>query len=352
MDLDNVLLKHNHDWVNWFSDKFEEIVVVTTHVGTISLKQQVKVIELGGGCFLQRLLGIWKMLQLVPDIVRHRNKSTAFYHMATYPMVFFGPFFKVLGVKQIAWYSHSRADLALRISAPFIDSFCTPTRNSLPLIINQHRVFEVGHCIFFDSLDCATRVELNESLARKKLGYINILILGRISAIKRIETAIESIAKISSDIHREVELVGPIMNKQYLRKLYLMSKEAHVNILTSGEIRGEGLKEKLIHADILFNGMLNSIDKSALLGAANGCFVISDNRELLEFTGMSAIFSEIAPNKTLALYDQIEALRHLTYDEEVKFRKEVSESTRVRCDPDVVLARIMALMEKDRKNQS
>jgi glycosyltransferase involved in cell wall biosynthesis len=347
MDLNNVLLKHNHDWVNWFSDKFVEVVVVTTHIGTISLKQQVKVIELGGGRLFKRLLGILKMLYLVPDIVRSRDESVVLYHMATYPMVLFGPLFKILGVRQIAWYSHSRADLSLRLSKIFIDSFCTPTSNSFPLKINASRVSAVGHCIFPDSLDCATQEDLSESLARKNFEYINIVILGRISPIKRIEIAIDTLAKFPSDIHRGVELVGPIMDKPYLKKLFSMANEAQVNILASGEIRGEVLKKKLIHADVMFNGMSNSIDKSALLGAVNGCFVISDNKDLLDLTGMSAIFHKVAPNKAMTLYDQVETLRHLTRDEEFKFRKELSDSTRVRCNPDVVLTRIMALMEKD-----
>ena len=60
-DLDSQVLAAAHDWVEAFAAQVDKVFVYSTHVGQTNLPANVVVKELGGGSFLKRLVGLFRL---------------------------------------------------------------------------------------------------------------------------------------------------------------------------------------------------------------------------------------------------------------------------------------------------
>ena len=76
----------------------------------------------------------------------------------------------------------------------------------------------------------------------------------------------------------------------------------------------------------MFSGTPISVDKVCLEAAMSGCFIISENLNVLELTGLDAIYPTVEIRESFSL--QLEWLSGLTPEEEVQVRRRIIRRSR------------------------
>jgi hypothetical protein len=107
MNLDNHVLANTNLWVNEFSKHFERVHVYSTHVGRYSVPNNVCVEEIGGGSFRKRAVALAKLTFIAFKLYKVRKDVVVFHHQSPRTAVYPGIIFRIFGVNQGLWYSHS-----------------------------------------------------------------------------------------------------------------------------------------------------------------------------------------------------------------------------------------------------
>ena len=321
LDLNNPILSFTHDWVIEFSKHFEQVIVFSTHTGQFSLPKNVSVLEIGGGSFFKRLRALMILLKAVA-IAMKIKKCVVFHHMSTKTLVFPGLIFKLMRIRQGAWYSHSHADLYLRISSKFSYKYFTASESSFPLDSCFSRVTVIGHGIDYDH--ALSLEQIGDSSRNRD----SLLFVGRISRIKRIENAISALSVLDSSI-RSLDLLGPITDAEYMTELLELAKVSGINIKFLGEMSREQAQKTMNKYEYLFSDTPKSTDKSALEAAGNGIFVVSTNRETLSLCGVLKVYREARnPSVLNSLSEQLKLLRAKSEESIRGDRIEIARITR------------------------
>ena len=216
-DLDSQVLAAAHDWVEAFAAQVDKVFVYSTHVGRTNLPANVVVKELGGGSFLKRLVGLFRLYKSFAISLKHRSNVCVFHHMSPRTLLIVGPLYKIAGIKQGLWYSHSKKSPSLKYSQVFAHRIFTSTPSAIP--ISNSRVRYVGHGIKSQSLLDA----LNSSTKKRE----GILALGRIVPVKNIELVISAISKSK---YKDLQLtcIGPHLSEsEYVKSLTDLAMSHH-----------------------------------------------------------------------------------------------------------------------------
>lgn len=314
MNTRSELLYHNYLWAKELSNEFTETTVIT-HKNPVFMDKKdyslfTMIISLGN---YKRILQLIQLLVVACTIIKNRKNSVVFYHMAVYPASVLSPILSVFRVRQVLWYSHSHKSIPLHIASLFVNEIITPTPNSFPL--NLTKVTSIGHGITFSEHLPALQLRTKSK----------ILILGRISKIKNIELLILLVSQFNSFSNSiELDLFGPILNKSYFDELMNFAKDKNVVVNYNGALKPNEVFEQISAYSLAYNGMVNSVDKSALEVTAQGCLLISPFEETLMLSGMKYVYPK--PMNTKA---QFEYLLSLTESElEVAQRTIMEESRR------------------------
>jgi glycosyltransferase involved in cell wall biosynthesis len=271
------LLAFTQEWVLAFQPSCEKITVISTHVGEHSLPEEIDVIEIGGGDFNRRIKGFFRIINIGFKIVGKRKSAMVFHHMSPRTAVVLGPLFKLTGVKQGLWYSHSNPSIELRVAANFVDRIFSSSRQSLPIRNSKARF--VGHGIKttkFPSIDEVPR-------------HSAVLSLGRVARIKNNEALISAVAE-SAKSEKEVHLVGPLGgSNEYLSELIQSGTNSGVEVIYLGEVEHKAVPELLRSYSVCYTGNPNTVDKSVIEGALSGCFTLAAQEFVLDQTGMSTV---------------------------------------------------------------
>jgi glycosyltransferase involved in cell wall biosynthesis len=287
MDESNPSLRFTQDWVNEFSTHFNEVIVYATHVGVHKTNSNVKVIKLGGGSVSHRIMALVRLVTSLPKVVRHRSRTIVFHHMSTFTTVFPGVFLRILGIKQGLWYSHSKVDKFLRIGALNMNAIFSPHRDAFPLKDSQLPLHFSGHGV---SNKFVQATQKNMSLRLK----IQILSVGRIARIKKLERLIEICGLLESKIKDRIviNLVGPFDDYEYLKELQELANKYLLPVCFIGALKTEEVIEYYKESHFYYMGTPNSVDKAALEASFLGCIPISSNNALQELTGVKSLFWE------------------------------------------------------------
>mgnify|MGYP000889057599 FL=1 len=97
-DLDSQVLAAAHDWVEAFAAQVDKVFVYSTHVGRTKLPANVVVKELGGGSFLKRVAGLFKLYKSFATSLKHRSSVCVFHHMSPRTLLIVGPLYKIAGI--------------------------------------------------------------------------------------------------------------------------------------------------------------------------------------------------------------------------------------------------------------
>ena len=316
------------DWINAFAENAEQILVFSTHVGKYRLPTNVRVIEIGGGSFQKRFVGSLRLLKSFSKARKLTGEKIVFHHMSEKTACYLGLLYKVAGIRQGLWYSHNRKSWTLRCAVRFVDFIFSPTVNSFP--INTSKIRPVGHGI---KMARFAKLELINS---PKTG---ILSLGRISRVKNLENIIDALSRTIPP-RSKLTFVGPVMEtEEYVQKLELRALNADVELEIKQPVAYADIPEAISHYSMCFSGSPNTVDKSVLEAAAVGCFVLSDNRHVLELTGMKEVWKSIGATLPTSIESQINQLKH--YESEPNLRALLSKSCISRNEISTTSLRIM-----------
>jgi len=286
------------DWIRAFAEISDDVVVFSTHVGKYTAPSNVRVIELGGGTAKKRLISLLKLYRSTFFISKIRGRKIVFHHMSEKTAFLVGPILRVLGLKQGLWYSHNRKTNILILASKFMNYIFSPTTNSFP--IRTSKIRPVGHGINMSRFQKYGNPSLNRN---------GIVSLGRISKVKNLEEIIDGLSHVSTP-RPSLTLIGPVMEEdKYVEALSKRAKDSDVQLNLEDRITYSQVPKIVSQFSMAFSGSPNTVDKSVLEAAAVGCFVLSENKFVLELSGMSKVWNSIGIAAPLEITSQIELLK-------------------------------------------
>lgn len=326
IDSHDPVLAQTIDWIKGFAGIFVEVNVFALHLGDLNgVPKNVRFFKFGGGNFWLKSVGILKTYRQMTKLLR-QNNSIVFYHMVTWPIVFFGPLAKLLKHKQGVWYSHNHADIPLRITQPLVNKYFSPTVNCFPLR-DKSKLVTNGHYIDFEDFpDCQAKHldwNLNE-----------IACIGRIAPVKRIELLFEALNQLSSRLKSgiSVKLIGYVQDQQYWEFLQNRAQIYGINLILSQPLVRSELVPALKNINFIFNATPNSVDKSALEACATGAIPITENEDLIKLAGADIFWKNSKFAGAPSVYEQIKYLMSTNRQELIGFSLLVEQSTRSQND--------------------
>jgi len=320
------------DWIEAFQSHFEVTDVVSTHVGTnVSLKN-TKILEIGGGNLSARFIAIARLLKFALHLIRNRRDYVVFHHMSPRTAVFPGILFKVFGIPQGLWYSHSSRPLTLKISSHLVDWIFSSEENSLP-IINSKAHF-LGHGIPLKKFNNFQSMKRRESA---------VLFLGRLSRIKKLRNLIEEIALLENRI--PITLIGPQSDKIYLEELLELASKLKINLTIRDSVSHDQVNSIMNQFKYFYSGMEESVDKSALEAAISGCLVLTTDIGTQELSGMNNIWSKFANIENPAIHEQIQILDGLNTEELQSMQEMVQSDAIKKNDLKKTILKISSIMK-------
>lgn len=297
-DPDHKLLGASLDWIEAFRDHFVVTDVVSTHVGKNVQLGNIKIRELGGGSLRLRIVALFRLLLFALDLISRRKDYLVFHHMSPRTAVFPGILFKIFGIPQALWYSHSSKPISLKISLRIVDNIFSSENHSFPYVTKNLHL--VGHGISLKRFD--TNAQSNKRLK-------SVLFVGRISKIKNLDKLINQISLLNGKL--PIILFGPIPSKDYLQEIENLASNRNVELEVHDPINYVNVGPVMAQYQYFYAGMANSVDKSALEAAISGCFVLTTDKGTQELSGMNRIWEQLNVKESLSIKEQIEILESL-----------------------------------------
>ena len=304
------------DWIEAFREHFNVTDVVSTHVGKSAHLEGIQILEIGGGSIGARFVALKRLFNFAFHLILNKRDYFVFHHMSPRTAVFPGVLFKIFGIPQGLWYSHSSKPLALRLSSYIVDWVFSSETNSLPLRVqNSHFV---GHGISLNRFDASQLITKRERA---------VLFVGRISQIKNLTYLINELASLSEMI--PITLIGPQSDKSYVKELRALASKLGVSLTIKDPISYDEVNSIMKKFKYFYSGMNNSVDKSALEAAISGCLVLTTDLGTQELSGMKKVWDITASREILSIQNQIKALESLGEKDLITFQELVrNESTR------------------------
>jgi glycosyltransferase involved in cell wall biosynthesis len=167
-------LEFFHRWLEEFSKRVEQVIVISLMKGKYNLPENVEVLSLGKEDgkgkieYLRRFyFYIW---------TRRRGYDAVFVHMNPEYIIFGGLLWHFLGKHISLWYVHRQSNLKLKIAEKFSDIIFTSAKESFT--IKSSKVVYVGHGVDADRFIYVPRDILKP---------FSMLYVGRITRIKNID---------------------------------------------------------------------------------------------------------------------------------------------------------------------
>jgi len=340
VDSRSKLLASNIGWLKSLANRYENLLVVATHVGEIprDFPSNIELIELRGGSWILRIKAIMKLVQIVFRVCRRRHSWHIFHHMIHYTAIFPGIIFKAFGYPQALWYSHKLAPRLLKPAYAIVDVVVSTALTAFPLR-GARKVNALGH-----GLDNSRFSFVDQGCSDRDFTS-SVVYLGRLSRIKNLERLFEK--SISKNIHlkSDVNFIGPITDANYVKELTSIAKNLGVFLRIMDPIDYEQVPSILSQYSYFFSGTDASLDKSALEAAMCGCIIISNNRNLLKITGMIDFWTDTLGSETIPhIADQISLLDALSPQTRCELRRKISETTKLSVDIDMVTKKLYELL--------
>jgi len=313
-DAESKVLASNCYWIRELRRYFNKITVVSTHLGVIESFNNVEYIESGGGNLIRKLKAIYIHISLLPYMLKKRKQLVIHYHMSTKSLSIIGIFAKLLSIKQSLWYSHSKADIYLKIFRFVPDYFFSPTKTSFPLI-RAEKLVVTNHAIPFEL------ISLPKSNDTYRSGIVSV---GRFVKIKHLEKIVLAVSD-AEYADKNLTIIGPNNidpdYEIYIRNLSISKK---VNLKVLGPMNYKELMKIYSEFDLCFSGTPLSIDKVAIEAAMSGCFVITENLEAQKLTGMEAVWDQLNLLNRTSIVEQLQLIETISNEQKMFLRMKVS----------------------------
>lgn len=313
-DSESRVLASNSYWIREFRRYFKTITVVSTHLGVIENYNNVEYIESGGGSLFRKLKAIYIHISLLPYVLKERKQLVIHYHMSTKSLSIIGIFAKLLRIKQSLWYSHSKADVYLKIFRFVPDYFFSPTKTSFPLNRAEKLVI-TNHAI------PAELIRLPKCNDTYRSGIVSV---GRFVKIKHLEKIVVAVSD-AKYTDKTITVIGPNnIDSDYEVYVKNLSISKKLDLKVLGPMNYLDLIKIYSEFDLCFSGTPLSIDKVAIEAAMSGCFVITENLEAQKLTGMEVVWDELNLLDRTSIVEQLQLIEKISNEQKVFLRMKVS----------------------------
>jgi glycosyltransferase involved in cell wall biosynthesis len=340
-DEDSEVLASNIGWVRAFSRKYSTVTVWATKVGMIplDLPSNVTVNEFGGGTLIKRLKAMRTLLWLACRV--GKDDEQIFHHMIHYTAIFPGVIFRIKGLKQILWYSHSVAGPGLFLALQFVNHVVAPASGSFPL--NRWKTAKaLGQAIDISNLERTNMPRQGNREVSK------IVSLGRVNRIKNLHQLLEAMCMNKFRHLYEILFVGPIQDGNYKTELYNFASSRGIRISFAPPVKYAEVADILRSAEFYFSGTINAVDRAAIEAAICGAFVVSKNLNLLELSGMAQVWRLLGQDHTkLTLNEQFLYLSEINEATSQSLRNQISDFAKARNSVDWVVSQIITIYDRD-----
>ena len=275
VDDEDVSLGFANMWIKQFSNKFENVDIITLNKSNenISTNKKVNIYGLHKGDNTSRISKFLKIRKTIKELTSTTSYDLCFSHMSPL-LLLMTKFYSSKKFPTILWYTHPKPKefskkIVLIMSLFFCNKVVTASNSSFPY--KSHKLNVVGHAIEYEQF-------LNK---RGKLLNKEFLILSRISKSKNLEVAIDGFLKSKFSNHN-ISIVGDAVTKEdaeYKNKL-TKKYEINKNVIFLGKIPHKDvpslIKKYSFHINATPEGFY---DKSVLEAISGGLFNFYANKD-------------------------------------------------------------------------
>ena len=275
VDAEDVSLGFANTWIKQFSNKFENVDIITLNKSNenIATNNKVNIYGLLKGDNSSRISKFLKIRKTIKELTSTTSYDLCFSHMSPL-LLLMTKFYSLKKIPTVLWYTHPKPKefskkIILIISLFFCDKVVTASNSSFPYRSNKLNV--VGHAIDYEQF-------LNK---RRKLLNKEFLILSRISKSKNLEVAIDGFLKSKFSKHN-ISIIGDAVTKEDLEYKNKLSKkyESNKNVTFLGKIPHKDLPSLMSKHSYHINATPEGFyDKSVLESISNGLFSLYANKD-------------------------------------------------------------------------
>lgn len=279
VDKNDSVLGFFHRWIEVFAEQCESVLVICLEKGKYELPSNVTVLSLGKEDGKTRLQYIFQFYKYI--FQQKNNYDTVFVHMNPEYVLLGGLFWKIFRKKLSLWYVHRNVDFKLKMATLFVDKIFTVTTSSFSL--QSKKVIAVGHGI-------DTEYFLPAEIQTKNKKF-NILSVGRITRIKKLEDAVSAIALLGQDLQQKlsVKFIGGTVTEEdekYKNELEVLIQEKNLTsvIELCGSVSYSNIRQLYWGTDLCLNlAPTGGIDKAVLESLSCGVPTLFRNQAFLSF---------------------------------------------------------------------
>ena len=275
VDDEDVSLGFANTWIKQFSNKFENVDIITLNKSNenIGTYKKVNIYGLLKGDNTSRISKFLKIRKTIKELTSTTSYDLCFSHMSPL-LLLMTKFYGLKKFPTILWYTHPKPKefskkIVLFMSLFFCNKVVTASNSSFPYKSNKLNV--VGHAIDYEQF-------LNK---RGKVLNKEFLILSRISKSKNLEVAIDGFLKSKFSNHN-ISIVGDAVSKEDVEYRNKLSKkyELNKNVIFLGKIPHKDLPSLMSKYSFHINATPEGFyDKSVLEAISGGLFSLYANKD-------------------------------------------------------------------------
>ena len=223
IDKNDPILGFFHRWVEEFAKHFEHIHIICLKEGVHTLPHNVTVHSLGKESGESKIKYFIRFYMFFFKVFFIEKVDVVFFHMGAIYNILALPFFlarKFMHTKFVWWKTHGLLNQVGKIGLWCVDEVVTAGSKSFNAPSKKIRV--VGHAIDTDAFSYIPRVNENSVL--------KMLMVGRVTPIKKIEVALETISYFREIINTEIllDIYGPVTDVSYSAILSELTKKYNI----------------------------------------------------------------------------------------------------------------------------
>jgi glycosyltransferase involved in cell wall biosynthesis len=271
VDTRHSVLGFFHGWILEFAKQCEHVHVICLYEGEHNFPNNVSVHSLGKENGTSRFKYLYRFFNLIWKL--RYEYDGVFVHMNQIYVVLGGVYWRLMGKKVGLWYAHPHVGVTLRVAAIFTNLVFTGSTSSFR--IPTPKVNVLGQGIDFELFKYKDSLNLTSP---------KVIVVGRISMIKNIELAIDTLPLIRKFTDATLHVVGGPLND--IDSAYFLTLKEKVRtmglgswVVWHGPLPAIQMQEYLYDADIfLHTSLTHSADKTLPEAMSSGLFVVSSNQ--------------------------------------------------------------------------
>ena len=256
------------------AERVDEVVVLAQSGEGDGLPSNVAVRTFGASTRAARVLRFER------ELARALPADAVVAHMIPLYVVLAAPLVRTRRTPLLLWYTHWKASRTLRVAERLATAVISVDRRSFPL--DSPKVRPIGHGIDVSEFACTDRSEHTG---------LQVLVLGRYSPAKGIETILRAVQQVEG---AEVQLHGVALNELERRH---RSDLERLGIPLGDAVPRARVPELLANSDVLVNNMEPGAPDKVVYEAAAACLPVLASNPVFDelFDGYPLLFERDSP---------------------------------------------------------